>query len=61
MMFREPSCRSRRAGLVSSPERRRRHHPDFNMRDTQGWKALEAEGKTMKGCAAYADAAPANP
>ena len=28
-----------------APDRRRLHHPDFNARETQGWKALDAEGR----------------
>jgi len=34
-----------RAGLRSVPERVRHHHPDYNKLETQGWKALQAEGK----------------
>ncbi len=37
--------RANRAGLFPACEQRRRHHPDFNARETQGWKALEAEGR----------------
>ena len=37
--------RSRRGGLFGPPPRARRHHPDFGQRATQGWKALDAEGK----------------
>jgi len=36
---------SHRAGLWPTPDRRRHHHPDYNRLETQGWKALEAEGK----------------
>lgn len=39
----EPTRFSRRAGLFEAPERHRKHHPDFNKLETQGWKALEAE------------------
>ena len=34
-----------RAGLIEPPARRRFHHPDFNARETRGWKAVEAEGR----------------
>jgi len=45
-MFPTPSARrSRRAGLRPAPQFARRHHPDFDRMATQGWKALEAEGK----------------
>ena len=37
------------AGPVSAPVRRRFHHPDFNARETSGWKALEAEGRLAGG------------
>jgi len=36
---------SRHAGLRPAPQFTRRHHPDFDRMATQGWKALEAEGK----------------
>jgi agmatinase len=36
---------TRHAGLRAVPERVRRHHPDYNKLETQGWKALDAEGK----------------
>ena len=36
---------SRHAGLRPAPQWTRRHHPDFDKMATQGWKALEAEGK----------------
>jgi agmatinase len=36
---------SRKAGLCPVRERLRRHHPDFDKMNTQGWKALDAEGK----------------
>ncbi len=45
MIFQRPGRISRKAGLVSAPLRRRRHHPDFNAREMQGWKALDAEGR----------------
>ena len=41
----QPTRISRKAGAVAPPPRERRHHPDFNARETQGWKAAEAEGK----------------
>jgi agmatinase len=45
-MFPTPSARrSRHAGLRAAPQFTRRHHPDFDKMSTQGWKALEAEGK----------------
>jgi agmatinase len=37
--------RRRIAGLVERPAPRHRHHPDFNARETRGWKAVEAEEK----------------
>src|SRR6516165_3676330 len=37
--------RSQRAGLVPPPRHERRHHPDFDRLQTQGWKAAEAEGQ----------------
>ena len=45
MMLDRFTRRSRKAGLVAAPSRRRRHHPDFDRLATQGWKALEAEGR----------------
>jgi agmatinase len=36
---------TRGAGLLPVRARERRHHPDFDRMATQGWKALEAEGK----------------
>ena len=36
---------TRHAGLRPGPERVRHHHPDYNKLETQGWKALDAEGK----------------
>ena len=45
MMFNQPSRRSRKAGLFQTPRRARRHHPDFDKYGTQGWKALDSEGK----------------
>jgi len=40
-----PEKRRRYAGPTPRPERTRHHHPDFNARETRGWKALEAEGR----------------
>jgi agmatinase len=37
--------RSHKAGLVRPFRRDRRHHPDFDRLLTQGWKAVEAEGR----------------
>lgn len=37
------AVRSCRAGRLAPVERRRFHHPDFNARETHGWKALQAE------------------
>ena len=34
---------TRYAGLQAAPGRLRRHHPDYNRLETQGWKALDAE------------------
>jgi agmatinase len=46
MMFDEARPRRRAvAGLAASPKAEHRHHPDFNARETRGWKAVEAEGK----------------
>ena len=46
MMFDSPrETRHRRAGPAPVRERLHRHHPDFNARETRGWKALEAEGR----------------
>ena len=40
------SCRmTRHAGLRVTANQVRRHHPDYNKLETQGWKALDAEGK----------------
>ncbi len=36
---------SRRAGLHPGRDRLRRHHPDFNKLETQGWKAIDKEGR----------------
>ena len=36
---------TRHAGLRSAPERVRRHHPDYDKLETQGRRALDAEGK----------------
>ena len=44
-MTRQREHVSRKAGAFSAPQRLRRHHPDFNARETQGWKAIEAEDK----------------
>jgi agmatinase len=44
--MRDPFTRSsRKAGLFPLRERAHRHHPDFDKMATQGWKALDAEGK----------------
>src|SRR6266849_9369354 len=45
MIFFNNMRRARKAGLVHRQGRIRRHHPDFDKMATQGWKALEAEGK----------------
>ena len=46
MMFDEARPRRRAvAGLAASPKAEHRHHPDFNARETRGWKAVEAEGR----------------
>ncbi len=45
MRCKAPSRISRHAGLVPSERRLCRHHPDFNARETKGWKAVEAEGR----------------
>jgi agmatinase len=37
--------RARKAGLRPHRDRGRRHHPDFDRLATQGWKAMEAEGR----------------
>jgi agmatinase len=45
-MRQDPFTRtSHKAGLFAPPQRLRRHHPDFDRMGTQGWKALDAEGK----------------
>ena len=36
---------TRHAGLHPARERVRRHHPDYNKLETQGWKSLDAEAK----------------
>jgi agmatinase len=36
---------TRHAGLRVTANQVRRHHPDYNKLETQGWKALDAEGK----------------
>jgi agmatinase len=44
--MRTPFLRStRHAGLWPTPEHVRRHHPDYNRLETQGWRALDAESK----------------
>ena len=44
--MRQPFTRSsHQAGLFRHRERLCRHHPDFDRMATQGWKALDAEGK----------------
>ncbi len=48
--------RRRYAGLAQPRDRSRRHHPDFNARETRGWKAVEAEG----GCRTTAGGANSN-
>ena len=46
MMFDRSTRRSRKAGLSAAARARaHRHHPDFDKLATQGWKALEAEGR----------------
>ncbi len=35
----------RHAGNVARPPRVRRHHPDFDRLNSEGWKSLDAEGK----------------
>jgi agmatinase len=45
MIFDQPTRSSRRAGLPNTPIRSRHHHPDFDRMATQGWKAVEAEGR----------------
>ena len=45
MILDPPSRRSRKAGLRQPPERLRWHHPDFDRMASQGWKALDAEGR----------------
>ena len=32
------------AGLHPRRDSSRKHHPDFNSKESQGWKAVEAEG-----------------
>jgi agmatinase len=50
VIMRDPFTRtSRKAGLFPVPERARRHHPDFDKLNTQGWKALDAESKLSEG------------
>ena len=45
MMSGQDARHTRHAGLTSAPAFARRHHPDFDRMQTQGWKAAEAEGK----------------
>jgi agmatinase len=45
MSFHQSMRHSRKAGLRPPAERIRRHHPDFDRLTTQGWKAVDAEGK----------------
>src|SRR5450631_471850 len=45
MTFRHFMRHSPKAGLKPPPQRVRRHHPDFDRLATQGWKALDGEGK----------------
>src|SRR3979411_983678 len=46
MMFLPHRARwSRHAGILPARQLARHHHPDFDKMATQGWKALEAEGK----------------
>ncbi len=40
-----PTRRSHRAGLRQNAPCARAHHPDFNARESLGWKAVEAEGR----------------
>ena len=40
MIFGTERAKSRRyAGAIAAPQREHRHHPDFNARETRGWKA----------------------
>ena len=45
MFFQNRARRSHHAGLYCVPRQIRNHHPDFDKMATQGWQALEAEGK----------------
>jgi agmatinase len=46
MMFTSGVEKKRRvAGAPAIREPVRHHHPDFNARETHGWKAVEAEGR----------------
>jgi agmatinase len=48
-MMSSRSCRmTRHAGLRVTASQVRRHHPDYNKLETQGWKALDAEGKLSR-------------
>ena len=40
-----PQRMHRRAGLTRRPPPQRLHHPNFEIRGTQGWKSIEAEEK----------------
>jgi agmatinase len=48
MTFGQPLRGSRKAGSLPARERAHRHHPDFDRLTTQGWKALEAEGRLSR-------------
>ena len=37
-----------RSGLLGHGERPRHHHPNFDAKETLGWKAVEAEGRLSK-------------
>ena len=39
---------TRHAGLHPARERVRRHHPDYNKLETQGWKSLDAEANDQE-------------
>ena len=45
MNRRLPSRVTRHAGLRPASDRARHHHPDYNKLETQGWKAMDAEGR----------------
>jgi agmatinase len=40
-----PDRTHRHAGLIVRSGRERRHHPDFDRMNSEGWKSLDAEGK----------------